>query len=64
MIEFDVEGMEFSVLLDLMVSGALCSTVDFVFGREEYKLYFNDSKWFQDTASKLIGALSVLQNHI
>jgi hypothetical protein len=69
--KLDVEGMEFAMLRDLIASGALCTTVDFVLGEfhydkdfypmrlEEQGLHFNDNKasWkFQDAASKLMDA--------
>jgi hypothetical protein len=69
--KLDVEGMEFAMLPDLIVSGALCSTVDLVFGEFHYSskfypmhfkkhgLYFNNSEtsWrFQDAALRLMEA--------
>lgn len=38
--KFDVEGLEFITLPDLMLSGALCSTVDFLFGEFHYQDFF------------------------
>lgn len=40
LMKFDVEGLEFVVLPDLLVSGALCNTVDFVFGEFHYQDFF------------------------
>jgi FkbM family methyltransferase len=69
--KMDVEGTEFAMLPDLIVSGALCSTVDLVFGEFHYSnkfypmhfekqgLHFNDSttsRSFQNAAIKLIEA--------
>lgn len=38
--KFDVEGLEFMVLPDLLLSGSLCSTVDFLFGEFHYQDLF------------------------
>lgn len=43
--KFDVEGLEFVVLPDLLVSGALCNTVDFVFGEFHYQDFFYPLKF-------------------
>ena len=37
--KFDIEGMEYAVIPDLMFSGTLCQTVDYIFGE------FHDSDW-------------------
>jgi FkbM family methyltransferase len=65
--KMDIEGTEFSILPDVIASGALCSTVDFVFTEthfhfapmyfEKQGLYLNDSAaahQFYDAALKLM----------
>jgi hypothetical protein len=36
--KMDIEGMEFQVLPDLLVSGALCQTVDYAFGEMHHRM--------------------------
>ena len=43
--KLDVEGLEFVVLPDLLVSGALCNTVDFVFGEFHFQDFFYPLKF-------------------
>jgi len=46
--KMDVEGMEFIVLPDLLLSGALCSTIDYVFGEWHYPAVYYPMKFTEN----------------